>query len=283
MIARLIALFIILPVELNAQIIFSEVLYNEPGNQTSLEWIEIYNRSDTPIDLAGIILISGADTSRFHSGSMVQSFGYAVLARVLTSENGASFESHWGDSSGFWGDYTLEDYPAYDITISLPNDNGQAELVDTLGNLIDTYSWNEPVSDGFSMERDDLESSQSAWHECTDPDGSTPGKANSPKISGNNGNSFAASVEPRLISRSSLDGSELFQITAIKSDQSKLTVEIFDDTARKIRTIAENESGKIIQLTWDGRGEDGNRLAPGIYIVVFSGAGNKSIPVVIAP
>jgi hypothetical protein len=284
LIARLILIILILPVEIYAQIVFSEVFYNEPANQTSLEWIEIYNQSDTPVDLAGLILISGIDTSRFQTGSDIQSLSYAVLARVLTSSNGESFEGHWGDSSGFWGDFALEDFPAFDVNISLPNDNGRVELLDTLGNLVDSYSWDQSVSDGYSSERDEIQSSQSAWHECTDPNGSTPGKANSPVIN-NSDKFFNVTVTPRILSSTRLLLGDNFHISVFNSGLSKLNLEIFDDSAKKVRSQDVNSIYLETRLFWDGRDDDDKRMPPGIYIILITSSSgeSKTSSVVIAP
>jgi hypothetical protein len=48
---KIVLLILLLPAQLFAQAVISEVLYNEPGSRTLEEWVELYNRADSAIDL----------------------------------------------------------------------------------------------------------------------------------------------------------------------------------------------------------------------------------------
>jgi hypothetical protein len=284
---KTIPLFILLfPNVLIAQIIFSEVLYNEPGSRINLEWVEVYNSGHASVDLGGMELICGTDTSACNSGSVVGPSQYAVLARQLTSQNGGdSFEGHWGDSSGFWGDYVSEEYPAFKVSMSLPNESGSIKLIDTFYNPIDSVSWEQPTADGFSWERDDINAPRSEWHQCTDQSGSTPGKVNSRRPLNNQGG-LDIEVEPRILSYKSNIQTFVRIKTAIPKE-CQLTVEIFDDGGKRRKMLIDNSGIAAASFTWCGIDENGQRLTPGIYIILFTLTGavseNKSIPIVIAP
>ena len=267
---------------LQAQVTISEVLYNEPNNRTNLEWVEIYNPSDTSIDLGNIIFIANDSVTHFSQNTILSPAAYAILASHLTSPNRSqdSFEGRWGDSSGFWGDAVIESYPAFNVNMILNNDTGHISINDSLGNQIDSYSWNSPGDDGYSFERDEVSSPQSGWHRCLSPTGSTPGRSNSV------GESFSIWVNPRII-RTGNASADLFRITYLIPSNSKLTIEIYDDSGYRERSLLDNSSTISDMITWGGRDDNDKRLPPGVYLILctLTGAqnGSKTIPVVIAP
>jgi hypothetical protein len=279
---KILCLILFLPARLFSQVVFSEILYNEPGSLTAEEWVEIYNGADRAVDLSNILFVSGSDTTLFLQGAVVPSMSYAVLARRLTSTDGApSFEAHWGDSSGYWRDYPSENYPAFNARMDLPNSSGAVYLLRVNGDIIDECAWSASAGDGQSLERDELEPPSGSWHLSTDTLGSTPGRANSPKES--QMETGALNLSTRLISQ--LKG-ELLRIDYSVPTGSTMTLEVFDDSGHRQITLGEQISGQG-QVTWNGRAGDSKRLPPGIYMLLstISGLKNKStcIPIVIAP
>jgi hypothetical protein len=281
---KTIVMVLLLCVNLSAQIVISEVMSNEPQNRVLLEWIEIFNDADSVIDLHNCILIENGDASYFDEYSLVPPSTYAVLARRLVSLNSDSFEGHWGDSSGVWGDNSLEDFPAFNVDINLTNSLGFISITDIQGNQLDYCSWDSPSDDGYSIERDDVSNAASGWHQCSDSSGSTPGRPNSSAFASTE--SFSISVEPRIISIHNNDTDQL-QIAYSTPSDSKLTIEIYDDSGLHRRKLLENVSAIAGQITWNGRDDNAVSLPPGVYIIMFTLTGernqNKSIPVVIAP
>jgi hypothetical protein len=278
-------ILLFLAAKLQSQVIISEVLYNEPDNRTNLEWVEIYNAADTSIDLGNIIFVANESTTRFSPHTMISPGLYTILASHLTSRDRSedSFEGHWGDSSGTWGDAFIENFPAFNVNMSLNNSSGHVSISDIFGNQIDSFSWNSPGDDGYSFERDDVKNPQSGWHRCFDPNRSTPGKSNSiPPADGN----FSISVNSKII-RLSNSAIDQLQITYSIPSNSKLTIEIYDDSGYRKRRLLDNSSTISDSILWNGHDDNNKSLRPGIYIMLctVSGAktGSKSIPVVIAP
>ena len=103
---RTIILLLLLCGDAPAQVVISEVMYNEPGNRTNLEWVEIYNMTDTTVNLGNFGFSANDSIIRLPSDSLLSPRTYAVVASHLTSRDRSedSFEGHWGDSSGYWGD-----------------------------------------------------------------------------------------------------------------------------------------------------------------------------------
>jgi len=264
--------------------LLSEILYNEPESRTRLEWIEIYNSSDTAINLSSLLIIVNDDTLTIPEGSYIPSASFAVLSRQLISDNGSdSFERHWGDSSGFWGDYVFEDYSAFDLDFSLPNSAGTIIIIDSLNNIADSFSWHEAGDDGRSIERNTISPPSADWHLCLAPNGSTPGRPNSPS-GASELSQFNVTVSPRIIS---LSGGDVFSVAYAISAETSMKIEVFDDSGNRLMSLLNDTNLLSGQTTWNGCESDGHSINPGIYLLLFSLDGQysttKTIPVVIAP
>lgn len=269
------------------QVVLSEILSNEPSGRVRLEWVEVYNRSDVEIDLHYYPLIVGSDTTSPESGSYLGAGSYAVLARQLLPENGSdSFEGFYGDSSGIWGDSELEEFAAYDVSMGLNNTQGSVILIDSSGNVLDAYSWDSASDDGRSVEKNDLFDDGSLWHDCYDPDGSTPGRQNS-SIPPEGEDAFSVSIYPVLITPDGDGQGDNIRIDIIIPSGTEITVDVFDDSAMKIRNIISESPASVNSLEWDGRADNGQSVSPGIYIIGFFLTGQKEsekfVPVVVAP
>ena len=140
---------------LSARLIVNELLANEPGSYTGLEWIELYNDSIQPINLSDyVILVDGSPVS-VPPGVTVAPQGYRILCRrLLASATSPGFESYWGDSSGVWGDCPTEDGIALPLecTFSLMNSSGSVSVVSG-GFQMSTLRWSQAGRDAFSWER----------------------------------------------------------------------------------------------------------------------------------
>ncbi len=166
----------------NSTVVINEVLANEPGSWTSLEWVELYNSGAFAVGLKDWKFIEGNDTTIISDPVFIEGEGYLVIARKLVTTPGdsGSFEAHWGNASGVWGDFVMENFPVLEAKMSLTNSGGTVSLVDPYGNL-QAFSWNKDFGDKISWEKIDPEGSDSLsnWSACTLYQGSTPGRVNS--------------------------------------------------------------------------------------------------------
>lgn len=280
-------IFLSLSTNIHAQAVLSEILSNEPSGRVRLEWVEIYNPVDMHVDLHNYLLIAGSDTTRLPVGSYMDGGAFVILARQLLPEDGSdSFEGYWGDSSGIWGDSEIENYTAFDIKIGLNNNQGSVVLADTSGNQLDYFSWDSPSGDGRSVERDDLFDSFSGWHDCYDPDGSTPGRTNS-LIPVDGEGALSISVIPRMITPDGDGIDDSFIIDVIIPAGTEITIDVFDDSAMNVRNLLYESDVAVSSVEWNGLDNDGERMPPGLYIIGFFLTGQQSeskfIPVVVAP
>ena len=267
-----------------AQLFLSEVLSNEPNSRTLLEWIEIYNKSDSTVYLGDYFLFNNGDSISWPDSINIAADSYAVLCRRLLPHTGSDcFESYWGDSSGIWGDSPEESYVTIEIPITLPNSEGHIQLLDSAGLIVDQCNWYSANTDGQSLERDDFIDSSSGWHSCSDPTGSTPGRANSQTA--HDDTDFIFEVQPRVFSISANDVAITISYTIAAG--ATITIDIYDDAARKVINILDGSDSQADTVFWRGRDDRNRAVIPGLYILKAKVSGSmnydKLLPLVIAP
>jgi hypothetical protein len=165
-----------------ASVVINEILANEPGSNTKLEWVELFDADSTDHDLGGWLFASKEYITELPGGAIIPAKGFLILARKLVAipPDSISFEWYWGDGSGVWGDSELEDFPAVEAKMSLTNNGGEISLTDP--DLIRrSFIWNEDCGDGVSLEKISPETTERLenWSCCIHPEKSTPGKINS--------------------------------------------------------------------------------------------------------
>ncbi len=233
----------------------NEVLANEPGGSTSLEWIEIYNSSDMPQSLSGMaIIVDGIRIAL--PDSLLPPDDYQIICRRLISGiTTPGFETIWGDSTGFWGDSPAEQalLTPIELPITLINSSGVVHLVDSNDDTLSMFQWVTSGRDGTSWER--ISSDADSISQSADYSGSTPGFLNSltflprdlaidsVKVSAASGRSV---VSVDLISRSSA----LLQYSA-------LFLYHLDGDTIAFRALEEFVPGErhTVELTYDATGE----------------------------
>ena len=153
----------------DGEVVLSEVLVNEPGSSTKLEWVELHNAGADSVDLDGWLFVDGdnpPDSSLVPSSSSIAPGGFFIIA-----DDTASFLANWNVPA---------DVPVVEIPMTLGNSGDSVAVVDTTGNRR-AFRWTNGGSDGVSLEKilplggDD----DANWSESEDPEGSTPGYRNS--------------------------------------------------------------------------------------------------------
>jgi hypothetical protein len=173
-------------------------------------------------------------------------------------------------------------------------------LQDASGRLIDSviYSpdWHNPDLEetrGRSLERITLSlppTDGRNWGTSADPSGGTPGRRNSLGASAKAAGA-GAQCSPNPFSP---DGDGFEDVTIIAFDLPLVTgtrrIAVYDALGRRVRTLSgEEPTGGSGSMVWDGRDDDGNVVAMGIYVVLIethdarSGASERTLcPVVVA-
>lgn len=163
----------------HARLVVNEVMANEPGSATSLEWFEIYNDSSQAVNLASYTIVAGTQVGPF--GVVIQPQEYIVFCRKLYSDQSSpGFEEVFGNNSGVWGDSPYEDFRQPIVaSFSLRNDTGSVGLYlgGIGGTLVSVLRWTDAGKDGTSWER--VEPTGTAIEQSLDFKGGSPGFINS--------------------------------------------------------------------------------------------------------
>jgi hypothetical protein len=166
-----------IPVE--ADVIVNEVMANEPGSYVQLEWIELYNNSDSAANMIDYTMIAGGTEITFPADLILGPRQYFIVCRRLYGDSASpGFEDTWGDSSGIWGDTEIEQgiQTPLQRTFSLKNTADDVVLVSSSG-AGGRFLWSVSGADGVSWER--VYPDSILVQQCQAPAGSTPGSQNS--------------------------------------------------------------------------------------------------------
>ncbi|MGA3287449.1 MAG: lamin tail domain-containing protein [Bacteroidota bacterium] len=265
-------------------LIINEIMYDPLDDQN--EWLELYNRSSQPVDLAHWTFNDRATSSGVNSfvisnqSSIVRSGEFVIIAAdsslftLFPNIIQADSIIHiviLNHSSGF----------------SFNNDGDAIVLKDLTGQTIDSVAylpcWHHPdVVDtrGRSLERinPNIDTNDPRnWSTCTNVVGGTPGKINSVMTTSAVSNS-AISISPNPFSPDG-DGFEDYCMIHynLPMPASMLNVRIYDIKGRCIRTLANCEfAGAKGEIIWDGFDESRQRARIGVYVVYLEATDRSS-------
>ncbi len=237
-------------------VIINEIMYAPLSGEA--EYIEILNVSDSTQNLLNWSLDIGNSRAILSTADLMIAPG-AYLVFTNTGILPSRFNSPAGSIVK----------PATGLS-SLNNNGSAVVLRDLIGTTIDSINYQPQWggSDGFSLERirpGGTSNDGNNWGSCVFVEGGTPGRINS---------IFSETLSSR-IRISATPNPFLHDVqaaTTIRIDipisQSRLTVRIYDNHGRLIRTLLNNSpSGSHREITWDGRTKEGTMARMGIYIV----------------
>jgi hypothetical protein len=238
-------------------VVINELMYSP--NSSSPEWVEIYNRGQAEVDLAGWFIQKGDTAGRkmLSSRSLVLSpGGYVVLS---------------SDSLNPKGNYpTL--MPVGGM-IALKNEGDVVTLTGSRSAVMDQVSYRPAWGGkaGVSLERvsPEIPSPDSTnWGSCVDPAGSTPGAKNSlyvtPKAGGGQ---ISASPNPFSPDGNGWDDRTVVTVE-IPAKSALARIYIYDVMGRLVRRLLDQETiGSTRSVVWDGKSDRGEVLEMGMYVL----------------
>lgn len=247
-------------------IVINEFLCS-PGDYQP-EWIELYNRTTTPVNLKNWLLGDSASQSLITNEDLNLFPGeYLIL-----TENRSLF---------------LSSYPEANCNVIEPlswhilnNGGDKIVLKDSLGFIVDELSYTADADiKGFSQERvssEKISSDPDNWWRSVDPKGSTPCKVNSIQ------NSYYTvdlklDINPNPFSP---DGDGFEDQTTISYTipfKSELTLKIYDVRGRLVRTLVDKAPQVSGEIIWDGKDDDGNIIKVGICILYLKTSGSSNL------
>ena len=148
-----------------ADVIITEILASEPGDDVPGEFVEIYNTGGTAVDISGWRFADedgNSPSDPFPDGTMIQPGEAIVVASINDNDGSPITEADWFAS---WGNTNVNGEPInlflYESMITLANSaspsNEVLSLIDELDNTIDLANYENgsndwpPTLEGFSI------------------------------------------------------------------------------------------------------------------------------------
>lgn len=257
-------------------VVINEVLYDPRGSGS--DFIELYNRSQKVVSLAGLQLSNiNADQRLITADAWLLLPGqYVAIA---------------SDPANVLSNYPLGRADRM-LQMSLPtfnNGSGRVVFLGASGDTLDLFNYSDDLQfallksvDGVSLERVDPDrptSDNSNWHSAAEAvNFATPGYQNSqyapaPEAKG------AITIDPAIFSPDNDGYQDLLTITYELDEPGFVgTMKVFDLAGREVRTLMNNELlGTSGSVSWDGmmEGSDLARIGPYvIYMEAYDLAGN---------
>jgi hypothetical protein len=270
------------------ELLINEVLFNPVSD--GVDFIEIYNASDTIFDLSLCLLGNKKQT-------------YSIPYFILHPDSCVAITR---DSLVLCGQFECVspiNILQVDKMLPLPNDSGYVRLmVDTM--LIDSLLYHVNMHhamldnvEGISLER----SNDGTWHSASTIVRATPGYKNSRFIDNENNESTSDNntqetdsnfikLQSSTVHIYDLEMPEKVELLYRMHNDYRLSVKVYTLAGYPVYTILESEliSGEG-KLYWDGRGDDSGVLPVGLYVIVaefYSSEGEyrmEKMPVAIVP
>lgn len=240
-------------------VVINEINYNSASDFDSEDWIELYNRSSSAIDISDWVFMDENRTPSYvmESGTILQGDGYLVIARDLTM-----FQTK---------------FPAVVNVIGNMNSglNGAGEeifLYNSSGKLVDSLTYDDnlpwPVeADGggssLELKNPALDNSKATYWSASTGHG-TPGKINSTYVVGvKDEDSNPAPNEFSLLQNFPNPFNPITNVKFEIPEQSVVHLTIYNILGKQIDEIVNKEfSPGIYSFKWDGSG-----FSSGVYLL----------------
>ena len=114
-------------------VVISEVMPDPAANESSAEWVELYNPTAETVDLGGWELTEGSEAeATLPSGAKIRAHGYYLIG-----------DDGWAPGVESWPD------PDHEENISLTNSGGHIELRKENGDKVDLVGWGDSDSESY--------------------------------------------------------------------------------------------------------------------------------------
>ncbi len=241
-------------------VVINEVMYKD-----TVEWVEIYNNTETEINLQGFKL---KDASTHSSGLFpdvyLNSHGYMVI-----TGDSSLLKTRFPDVENF---IQVENFP------TLNNNYDDVIIFDANGDVVDSlhYSSSWGGGEGISLERISpmiATNLRENWGGSRASSGATPGKLNS--LSQFKVQSKMMQLSSKVFSPDR--GNFVIKLNVKPSD--RVILYIFDLRGRLVRRLIDGESGVYI-ASWDGKNRWGGTVQKGLYILYCATESRKEKAVI---
>ena len=253
-------------------VVINEILFNPKPNGS--DYVEFYNRSNKVVDASKLFI-----TNRNSSGVLGT---LKKLSETPVYIFPGSYIVVTEDATSLATNYVVKD-PAAVITVSplpsLPDNEGTVVLLNAQGAVVDEVhyldDWHFGLladDEGVSLERIDPDGpsgTKNNWHSAASTAGfGTPGYQNS-QYKRVDTTKSKVEITPTVFSPDNDGFNDIATISfAIDGPGYVANVTIYDAAGRLVRRLVKNETlAEKGSWTWDGLGENGQRLPIGMYII----------------
>jgi hypothetical protein len=239
-------------------VILSEFLPNPEGSLTT-EWIELYNREDTAVSLAGWRIGDSTGVSSPFPALALSAHEYLIVA-----EDSLAFRQFYQAFTGNLA--TVTGWP------TLNNSADLVRLIDSFSLEADRFAYVESYSENVTWGKS---LADGRWGRSAQA-GGTPGDVNDLRFAPD-ASALKVELSPRIFSpdNDGVEDSVVIRIEAPEADG--YTVRIYNSDGRLVKTF-ENKSRDLAgEYSWDGRDDAGGRLTVGIYILFVEAVGVESV------
>ena len=250
-------------------LVISEILFNPYPNGS--DFVEIYNRSDHPVNIAGLVLASRVD-GNLKNLKNIDGFGSILLPN--------SYIAITTDTANIAATYNHGELYQVSAMPSMPDDEGNIVLSDSLGNIFDEVPYSSKMHfgllkdlNGVSLERIDFEQpadNPGNWHSASELVGwATPGLPNSASRTIKTDGDALISLNSETFSPDNDGFEDQLEISYNVEEAGYVaSVTIFNANGLKIRTLANNELiGTSGFWAWDGLDSNNRKVPIGIYVI----------------
>ncbi len=266
------------------EILINEILFNPSSG--GVDFVELYNNSDKVFSMKDLMIANRNDAGELNSVVNISREGILFLPgqfMVITESSEITRRQYvCGPSENF---ITL-------FTPSMPDDKGEVVILNSAGDYIDEVNydkdWHFPLitnDEGISLERISYSGASvdnRNWHSAASTHGfATPGLENSQHRS-SLAESAEIEVDPKIISPNG-DGKNDFAFINYGLAENGYTANltIFDSGGHLVRLLCRNDlCGARGFWKWDGLGDNGKVLLPGVYIIfieLLNPSGSKAV------
>jgi hypothetical protein len=257
--------------QVNTQCIVNEILFDPPAGGS--DYIEIYNRSTEPINVAQLMLANRTINGLLSAARPIITSPFPLLPNqyLLLTEDSSWIHRYYSPGQILMLETALP---------SFPDDEGTVVILNTQGSVVDelqyTPDWHHPLMttpQGVSLERINpmgITQQQQNWHSAASSVRyGTPGYQNSqtimfPEVDG------TLFVPSSSIISPDQDGYQDFVLFHYQLDQPGYLakIEVYTMTGARVVTIANNElCGTRGEFRWDGGNTQHMPVPQGNYLV----------------
>ncbi|MDG5799237.1 lamin tail domain-containing protein [Marinilabiliaceae bacterium ANBcel2] len=257
-------------------VVINELLFDPV--EESARFIELYNRSNKPIDLSSMTITrdnQNGDPERLIEICKERKVLMPASLVVLTEDKEKLINYYKIDRK-----YHIVEVPQFP---HLRINGGTLFLTLSNGKVVDKLNYSPamhfpllPATKGVSLERicsEEPSSNCGNWHSASaNQNYATPGEPNSqsrPKLK--HASSKIISTKPDLFIPEDDHNNKLYINYNFPSQGNSVTIKIYSRTGVEVRELVNNRlTGQTGFFTWDGTDNKGNRLPVGIYIIHVS-------------